>query len=78
MGPLLIVLVMGFQSIYSPGTSEALRKSAEASYIQTGLQDYVAEKERTLLGKELRAVLGNGAAITKTIIEQRLTLSWGF
>jgi hypothetical protein len=78
MGPLLIVLVMGFQASYSPGTIEALRKSAEASYIQTGLQDYVIEKEKALIGKELRAVLGNSAFITKTIVEQRVTFSWGF
>lgn len=74
MGPFLILLVIALQS-QSPNL---VSKTAEAAYIQTGMQEMMIKKERELVSQELRAYLGPGLTLTKTLIEQRISYEWRF
>ncbi len=75
MSDVLLLLFVSSMQFTNPG---AASKALEAYYKQTGseraIQDWI-DRETT---RELRAKVGQLSFITKTIVEQKITVEWRF
>jgi hypothetical protein len=76
---MLVLVMAGQAAVFPDGEHTAAAKAAaRAYYKQSGMETDVRRIEREQVSKELRAYVGHAAVITKTIVEQRITLVWRF
>jgi hypothetical protein len=81
MEALTLTLVIAAQAAMLPNSKnlEAANKASQAFYKQSGMDVQVDAYGRSLVpDKVLQARISNVAILTKTLLEQRITLTWSF